>query len=115
MGAKQFCQIFGVVLLLIGIVGFLVPSLGPLHFTMHHNLIHLASGALLAWAGFAGSGGAARTMAQLFGVVYGLVTVLGFLGYANLGPIQLHLNTPYNVIHLVITVFALWAGFGKRG
>lgn len=41
------------------------------------------------------------------------MTVAGFLGYAHLGPIQLHLDPAYDVIHLVITVFALWAGFGR--
>ncbi|HLF55395.1 MAG TPA: DUF4383 domain-containing protein [Thermoanaerobaculia bacterium] len=114
MSAKQFGQIFGVILLLVGVVGLLVPSLGPLQFTMHHNLIHLLSGAVLAWAGFAGSASAARTVAQVFGVVYGLVTVWGFLGNAHLGPVMLHLNPAYNVIHLVVAALALWAGFGRR-
>jgi hypothetical protein len=114
MDAKQFGKLFGVVLLLVGVVGFVVPSLGPLHFTTHHNLIHVLSGAVLAWAGFAGSAAAARTVAQLFGVVYGLVTIWGFLGNADLGPLQLHLNMPYNIIHLVVAALALWAGFGKK-
>lgn len=114
MSAKQFCQIIGVVLILVGIVGFLVPSLGPLVHHLHHNLIHLVSGLVLAGLGFMGSAAGQRLGAQVFGVVYGIVTIWGFLGNAHLGPVMLNLNLSYNIIHLVITGLALWAGFGKR-
>jgi len=52
--------------------------------------------------------------AQIFGIIYGLVTVMGLFGMANLGPITLHLNTMYNLIHLVIAGGGLYAGFAKK-
>jgi hypothetical protein len=49
-------------------------------------------------------------------VVYGLVTVLGFLNVGDGNPLglQLHLNTTYNIIHLVIAAWGLYAGFAKK-
>jgi hypothetical protein len=48
--AKQFTQVIGVALLVVGILGFfLKESLGFLHFTVTHNLVHIISGlAILA-------------------------------------------------------------------
>jgi hypothetical protein len=112
--AKQFTQIVGVVLVVVGILGFITPSLGPLMFHTHHNLIHLLSGLVLAYFGFKGTASSQRMGAQIFGIVYGLVTVWGLLGNANLGPITLHLNMPYNIIHLLIAGWGLWAGFAKK-
>lgn len=113
MSAKQYCQIFGTILLLLGIVGFVTPAIGPLTFHTHHNLIHLLSGVVLAGVGFFAAS-SARIACQIFGVVYGLVAVWGFLGNANLGPLMLNLNMTYNVVHVVVAALALWAGFGKR-
>ncbi len=113
--AKQFTQIVGVALLVVGILGFLMPGIGSLlTFHAHHNLIHIVSGAVLAYLGFKGSANSQRLGAQVFGVVYGLVTLWGFMGNQNLGPLTLHLNMTYNLIHLVITAWGLWAGFGKK-
>ena len=113
LSAKQYCQIFGVILILLGVVGFLTPSLGPLMFHQHHNLVHLASGIVLAGVGFLAAG-SARLVCQIFGVFYGLVAVWGFLGNAHLGPLMLNLNMTYNVIHVVVAALALWAGFGGK-
>ena len=59
------------------------------------------------------AGGAyARRFAQVFGVVYTLVAVLGFVGIADLGPIQLGLNMPYSIIHIAVGLVGPAAGFG---
>jgi hypothetical protein len=52
---------------------------------------------------------------QLFGIVYALVTVLGFVvgsGHYVLGIIPV--NTADNFLHLGITIVTLYLGFGYR-
>ncbi len=115
--AKQFTQVIGVALLVVGILGFFVKeSLGFLHFTPTHNLVHVISGLVLGYLGFKGTESSQRLGAQIFGAVYGLVTVLGFLNVGDGNPLglQLHLNITYNIIHLVIAAWGLYAGFVKK-
>lgn len=85
-------------------------------FSTTHNIVHLLSGAILAYLGFMGSESSQRMGAQIFGVVYGLVTLLGLFGVGGGNPfgLMLHLNGAYNVIHLVIAAFGLYAGFAKK-
>jgi hypothetical protein len=112
--AKLYSQVIGVVLVVVGILGFLMPGIGTLlQFHAHHNLIHLISGLALAYFGFMGNENGQRMAAKIFGIIYGLVTVLGVFGMENLGPIMLNLNWTYNIIHLVIGGWGLWAGFAK--
>jgi hypothetical protein len=54
--AATFCKTFGVVLLLIGLIGFMTPNLlNILPIGGYDVWIHLVSGAVLAYAGFATS------------------------------------------------------------
>jgi len=116
--AKTFSQIVGVVLVVVGILGFLMggTELLGLHFSATHNLVHIISGAVLAYLGFNGSESSQRLGAQIFGAVYGLVTLLGLFGVGGGNPfgLALHLNTSYNIIHLVIAGWGLYAGFAKK-
>src|SRR6059058_4112210 len=98
--AKAYAGIVGAVLLLVGIVGFMTKGMMGMTFYPAHNIIHVASGAY------------ARRFAQVFGVVYTLVAVLGFVGIADLGPIQLGLNMPYSIVHIAVGLVGLAAGFG---
>jgi hypothetical protein len=77
--AKTIAKIMGVVFILVGIVGFLAPGLLGLHLSLAHNLVHLISGALALYFGFAGTLSGARLFCIIFGVVYGLLGVAGFL------------------------------------
>jgi len=53
-GAGTFCKTFGVILVVIGILGYFVPNLfGILPIGGNDVWIHLVTGAVLAWAGFA--------------------------------------------------------------
>jgi hypothetical protein len=63
-GAATFCKTFGVILLLLGVIGFFAPNLlGIVPIGGGDIWIHLISGAILAYAGFAmaTSGRAATT------------------------------------------------------
>lgn len=77
--AKTICKILGVVFILVGILGFLAPGLMGMHLSLAHNLVHIISGALALYFGFAGTLSAARLFCIVFGVVYGLLGIAGFL------------------------------------
>jgi Domain of unknown function (DUF4383) len=109
--AKFYAGAAGAVLLLVGVIGFLTPSLAGLEFHPAHNVIHLASGALGLLAFSVNGGSRARLFAQVFGVIYTLVAIAGFLGLHDLGGIHLGLGTPYNLIHLLVGLGGLAAGF----
>lgn len=80
--AKTVCKLLGVVFLLVGICGFFAPHLLGAHLTPPHNLVHLVSGAIALYFGFAGSLSGAKTFCLVFGIVY---LALGFLGQFVLG------------------------------
>jgi hypothetical protein len=107
--AKVYAQVVGVVLLIIGVIGLLTSSLLGAPTTVTHNLIHLVSGAIGAYTGFTGNG--YRAFAQIFGIVYTLVGVIGFLTAATLAGFGVPVNTSYNLIHLVVGLAGLYAGF----
>jgi hypothetical protein len=93
-----------------------------MHLTQTHNIIHLVSGALALYFGFFASWNAARTFSIIFGVVYFLLGVLGFVApemVANI--IQTHhvtdtgvaistTLTTDNIIHLLLGAIFLIAG-----
>lgn len=112
--SKKLLMVLGVVFLLIGAIGFFSdPILGIFDVDPVHNVIHLVSGALALY--FANKGGKAmKTFAIVFAVVYGLVTILGFVmgGGEILGLMEV--NGADNILHLVITLAFLYVGFGKN-
>jgi hypothetical protein len=77
--AKTLCKIFGVVFVLVGIAGFLRGDLLGAHLTPVHNIVHLLTGAFALYFGFAASDSAARSFCQIFGVIYLLLGVVGFI------------------------------------
>jgi hypothetical protein len=77
--AKTVCKILGVVFLLVGVAGFVAPRLLGAHLSPAHNVVHIVSGILALYFGFAGSLSAAKIFALIFGVVY---LALGILGMA---------------------------------
>ena len=84
MNLKTAAILYGIVFLLIGILGF-VPDvtpdgmlLGIFHVNLAHNLVHLLSGSAALLCGMA-STRASRLYFRIFGVIYGIVAVLGFV------------------------------------
>jgi hypothetical protein len=111
------CKILGVVLLLVGLLGFAVPNLLGMHLTPIHNFIHLLTAAIALYLGFAGSVDAARTFCLAFGAVYLLLGVLGFVApgaVASLlghpGPMDAGELAPDNVVHLLLGIVFLLVG-----
>ena len=117
--AKTYAQVLGAVLLLVGILGFISPLtpsnnlLGIFAINPLHNVIHILSGVVGLAAGFAAGGAYARWYAGIFGAVYALVTVVGFIqGSTVLGLIPV--NTADNLLHTAITLSALAVYFTTR-
>ena len=77
--AKLVCKLLGVVFVLVGIAGFVMPGLLGTHLSLAHNAVHLISGAIALYFGFAGSASSARTFCLVFGAVYLLLGVVGFV------------------------------------
>lgn len=112
---QRFAVLFGVVYLLVGIVGFFVT--GDVGFTAEtgndtlllelnplHNIVHLAIGAFWLIGAFAAAG-AAKSVNMLIGVVLIIVGVAGF--FVSGGTDILALNGADNVVHIVTGVLAL--------
>jgi hypothetical protein len=118
--AKTVCKILGVVFLLVGLVGFVDHDFLGAHLSGAHNVIHLVSGALALYLGFAGTLAAAKTFSLVFGVVY---LALGILGMAlGTGPERLwtiaeplQFGQADHGIHILLGVVFLAGGlFTKR-
>ncbi len=86
---KTLGMLFGIVFLAVGILGFVpgVSAPGPDGMPMllgifmvntAHSMVHIASGAIFLFASMAGAG-AASLWFKLFGLVYAVVAVLGFM------------------------------------
>jgi len=120
--AQVYALVIGLTLVVAGVVGFFYSAsfstgdgserdavLGILDVNGWHNLVHIASGAVGLLV--AGSYRGARSYALGLGVVYLLVTLLGFIAgdgdeILNLIPV----NTEDNFLHLLIAIAAIAAG-----
>ena len=112
---KTVALVFGAVFTLFGILG---PILGGANDPLIvfgrnylHDVVHLASGLVGLGSGAYAGGTFAGEYLKGFGVVYLVVLVAGF---ALPGVFQslISLNTADNVLHLVLAVGLLGAGFG---
>ncbi|HEU4431831.1 MAG TPA: DUF4383 domain-containing protein [Pyrinomonadaceae bacterium] len=117
--AKTVCKILGVVFLLVGVCGFVAPNLLGAHLTPAHNVVHIVSGAIALYFGFAGTLSGAKTFSLVFGVVFLALGILGMaLGTAPdrmwvVGP--LHLGQADHGIHVLLGVIFLAGGlFTKK-
>jgi Domain of unknown function (DUF4383) len=122
--AQWYCLLAGLSLLLAGVLGFLVDAtfdtgggidgdkLVVFEVNGIHNLVHIASGLLLLAA--SPKRASARTVAIGFGVVYGIVTIIGLIdGETVLG--LLPVNPADNVLHIALSALGLISGFMSRG
>lgn len=115
--ANRVATILGVVFLLVGILGFVMPGLLGAHLSPAHNIIHLVSGAISLWLGLKGTPAAARKFCIVFGAVYLLLGIAGFVFGTGpdrmlaVIPGQLELGTMDHIIHVVFGVVYLAGGF----
>ena len=113
--AKTVCKILGVVFLLVGVAGFAAPNLLGAHLVPVHNVIHIVSGAIALYLGFAGTLSAAKIFCLVFGVVYLALGIFGFvLGTGAdlmwmVGP--LHFGRVDHGIHALLGIVFLAGGW----
>lgn len=112
--ARLYAKVVGIALLLAAIVGFIAGDpedglLGVLNVDIVEDLIHLSTGGLLAYVGFAGANGAVKTVVGGLGVVYVLVGIVGFIEPELFGLIPHEYNAFDNIFHLVLGGLALVA------
>lgn len=122
--AQMFALVFGVVYLLIGVLGFAVTGFDNfaaeqgdklLLFPVNplHNIVHLALGAV--WLGAAGSHAAAKSVNMLFGIVLLLVFVLGMASVLKFLAIEDAASSD-NYLHLATAALSLYFGsIGAEG
>ena len=114
--AKTVCKVLGVVFLLVGCAGFAAPTLLGAHLTPPHNVVHIVSGVIALYFGFAGSLSGAKAFSLVFGLVY---LALGIVGLAygsyeaadyvwHLGPLML--GRMDHAIHILLGVVFLAGG-----
>lgn len=120
--AQIYALALGVVLVVVGILGFFVDSSfdtgsnvqgdSLIGFEVNgiHNLVHIASG--LVGLALAGKNSTARLFAFGFGAVYALVAIIGLIdGETVLGLIPV--NGADNVLHLAIAATGILAGIAS--
>jgi hypothetical protein len=123
--AQTFCLVFGITLIAVGILGFIFggSSFGAggnvqgkdfIVFEVNgwHNVVHIASGALLLLA--SPNGPLAATAATAFGLVYAVVTVWGLIDGNDVFQL-IPVDTADNILHIVLTAAALIVGFSAGG
>lgn len=127
---RLIATVFGVVYLLVGLLGFFytsgVPFAGPGNHSSNlilgifevnplHNVAHLLIGAALLIAGLA-SAAAARATNLTIGAAYLLLGIVGFFLVAPQGGSSalnfLSLNTPDHFLHLASAAVLLVVGLG---
>lgn len=116
--AQMFALVFGVVYLLVGILGFILAPdegdklLGVFQVNMLHNIAHLGVGALLLFGSRAHA--TAKQFNLIVGVLYGLLTILGLANVVIDAPDGLlDANDADDFLHLATAVLAIY--FGTAG
>jgi hypothetical protein len=106
--ARTAAAIFGVVYVLVGVVGFFMtsPLFGLFPVSLLHNVAHVVLGAILLWGAM--STPAAITATRVVGAV---LLVLGVLGFVNPLGDTLPLGGNDIWLHLASGVILLGVGF----
>lgn len=107
---KIVVNLFGVILIVIGLLGFYNdPVLGYFDTNAEHNWVHIVSGILaLIFANSWSTG--ARTFGIIFGIAYGLIAAWGFMiGSGSIMGIAI--DQADNWLHLILALVFLIAGF----
>lgn len=114
MNTQNASLTFGIVFVLVGILGFvpnpLVAPHGVFAVNVAHNLVHVLTGAVFLAAAirFADK---ADTVFKVVGAAYVLVTIVGFLTPGSMLLGLVHINQADRWLHLGLAVVILAAGF----
>lgn len=117
--AKKLAILFGVIFVLVGILGFipnpLVGGMSLFETNALHNIVHLVIGIVLLIVAMAAADKSALWL-KIFGVIYLLIAVLGLVTVGS-GGLLLGLvltNAADHWLHVVLGVVLLIAGFASK-
>lgn len=111
MGTQRlWAQVIGIILLLVGILGFFMesPLLGIFGVNTLHSVVHIVTGLIFIWAGFMSA--PTKMVNQWLGVIYILVAILGFFGLLTFLNVSGGTD-PDNFLHLAIGVVSALIGW----
>jgi Domain of unknown function (DUF4383) len=123
--AQTFCLVTGIVLILVGVLGFIfggsafnvgtvVEGENFIVFEVNgwHNIVHLLTGVFLV--AMASAPATAVTGAIVFGVLYLVVALWGFIATQNILFIA-STNLADNLLHVALGILGLAVGLSARG
>jgi hypothetical protein len=121
--AKKLSLIFGIVFLVVGILGFIPnPIVGQealFHADAAHNIVHLIFGIILTIIG-AKSASKAGVALKISGVIYLILAIVGFISLGASGQTGdllglVSANSADNWLHLILGIALLGAGLAGKG
>ena len=108
--ARTYATVLGAVLLLLGLVGLLLVDgllLGLVNVDLLEDVIHLASGALLLYAGTQRNVGLARGVVLAVSLIYLLVGALGFVVPYLFALLPHGYSLVDDLVHLILGILGL--------
>ena len=115
MGARECAIVGGIVLVLLGLLGFVNnPIIGVFAVNTAHNLLHIVLGLVLLAGAFTGLGSSMAL--KIVGVIYAIVAVLAFIAISGDGMLLgiFAINMADKWLLVVVAVLALIGGFALR-
>lgn len=112
---RQYARVIGAVVIVVGVLGLLLGSdrlLGLFNIDLVEDIIHLATGGLMLYVGFAlRDNMLARNLVGGLGVVYLLVGILGFIVPNLFGLLPTGYNLADNLLHLALGLLGIVIGW----
>jgi hypothetical protein len=116
MSAKMLATVFGVVFVLVGLLGFvgnpIVGSMGIFMTNHAHDVVHLLIGIVLLVVAYTAPAMSALWL-KIVGVVYLLIAILGFVMIPSGGDLLgfISMNMADHWLHVVLGIVIVAAGF----
>lgn len=111
-------MILGVVFVLVGVIAFFSnPVVGIFEVGRILAIIHILAGVVLFSASRSSNPRTPGTALKIVGIVYGLITILGFLMIGDKESVTIlglfDVNHADNWLHLVLSILMIWTGFSR--
>lgn len=111
---KTFLTLLGIVFVALGLLGFISdPVLGIFAVDTMHNVVHIFSG-VMALAAVGAGKDMMRLCARIFGLVYGLVGVIGFVMPGDMVLGFFEANLADDLLHVALAALLLYFGFVQK-